>query len=154
MNPVKMNKLKYALLYSPVILLLSCSTKTLLSPPVLGESHLLEEQLRPIEKTDQEDRKGNFFRYFLFPNGKVVQEIETRDSIRSERILEFYHAGNINMDNAKFTAGLVLMHSRELAKKKLAYSIFEDLELNGATEGARTTGENWKRLVRIELGEK
>ncbi len=123
----------------------SCSKKYLLIPPSPESRLSITKELTYIENTDQTDRKKGFFA--IITNSKKGKLIYKRDSIRAGRVYQLYSSDSIKKDNDKFAAGLVLFHSNYLSYNKLAYAIFEDLEENGKTTGAKLNGENWKQLV-------
>lgn len=128
-------------------LLIACRSAYLHIPPVLNNKEVssFTYELKYIESTDQRDRKKGRF-HILF-NTKKGQQIGVRDSIRGKRVFEIYTDEKPKTDEDKFIIGLIFMHSPFEGHLALAYSVFEDLELNGKLKNTRRNGENWKEIV-------
>ena len=140
-----MGKFKISFFLFFLILLSSCKAKYLSIPPIPKDKMDISSELQYIENTDQTDRKKGFI-HTVF-NNKKGKLINQRDSVRARRVFELYTKGQIQADDDKFTAGLILMHSPIDCHGKIAYEVFSDLEENGSTISARMNGKNWKELV-------
>ena len=132
------------LLLFGLLFLVSC-VKYLRVSALPASKMTTSEELKYIADTDQNDRKkGLFAIIFNTKKGKLIQE---RDSIRADRVYQFYSMDSLKTDEDKFNAGLILIHSNDTSLRRVCYNIFEDLEKNGTTVGGRMNGANWKKLV-------
>lgn len=128
-----------------LLFLLSCKAKYLTVAPVPANGKTVSQELEYMVNTDQTDRRKGLFA--IVTNSKRGKLIQQRDSIRGNRVYQFYKIDSIKTDENKFNAGVILIHSNDTNLRKICYNIFNDLEKNGTTLGGRMNGKNWKKLV-------
>ena len=136
---------KKILVFLGLLFLLSCRATYLNVDPVPKDTMAVSQELEYIIRTDQIDRKKGWFA--IITNNKKGKLIQQRDSVRGQRVYQFYTMDSLKTDEDKFNAGVVLIHSNDTTLRRVCYNIFEDLEKNGTTVGGRMNGKNWKKLV-------
>ncbi len=124
-----------------------CRTSFLNAPAVLPTTRpTASRELGYMVSTDRTDSKQNMFRAFFFPRSKKVQAWIRRDELRLKRVKEIYTADSVRTEEDKWNAGIIFLHGggaitlEDTINYRIAYTLFNDLALNGSTSGIKSEG--------------